>query len=244
MAHISWFSRIVWGSLLLGALFLILSPLLSKLGVMNFRLSFIGLAIGGALALIAAVVAVFGLYRPLRDQGRVNTLVAFLGGIGITAFLGYMVLGAMAKPPIHDISTDLENLPQFATLKPREYPDGRPFTEAQRKALHEVGYPKLKPLVVSGSVEQVAATAARVLEGMGLEVANVDAAAGSVEATASTFWFGFKDDMVVRVTTTETGRALVDARSVSRVGLSDVGANAKRIQAFLDALSKQLAQAS
>ncbi|MEM7570980.1 MAG: DUF1499 domain-containing protein [Pseudomonadota bacterium] len=242
MANISWFSRITWGALLLGMLILIAAPLLSKIGLVNFRASFIGLAIGGAFAVIAAVVAVFGLIRPLRDQGRLNTLIAFLGGLGIAGFLGYMVLSAMGKPPIHDISTDLENRPQFVSIAPREYPDGQPFTDAQRKALHEVGYKDLKPLVVSQGVETVTNTAASVLEAMGLTIADVDAATGRVEATESTFWFGFKDDLVVRVTTTETGKSLVDARSVSRVGLSDVGANAKRIETFFANLSSALSK--
>ncbi|MEO0412723.1 MAG: DUF1499 domain-containing protein [Pseudomonadota bacterium] len=242
MANISWFSRIIWGGLLLAILFLFISPLLSKLGIMNFSAAFIGLAIGGGLALIAAIVSVFGLIRPLRDQGRLNTFIAFIGGLAIAGFLGYTVLSAMAKPPIHDISTDLDNKPQFETLAPREYPDGQLFTDVQRKALQQVGYRKLKPLVVSEPVGRVTAAAAQVLEGMGLRIEALDEPKGHVEATDSTFWFGFKDDMVVRVTTTEGGRSIVDARSVSRVGIGDVGANAKRIEAFLDQLGKRLAQ--
>ena len=57
---------------------------------------------------------------------------------------------------------------------------------------------------------------------------------GRVEATATTFWFGFKDDVVVRVREYETG-SKIDVRSVSRVGASDLGANAARIERFLNA---------
>ena len=48
--------------------------------------------------------------------------------------------------------------------------------------------------------------------------------------------FGFKDDVVVRVRENAEGGSLVDVRSVSRVGRSDLGVNAKRIGAILQGL--------
>jgi uncharacterized protein (DUF1499 family) len=71
-----------------------------------------------------------------------------------------------------------------------------------------------------------------VLQDLGLEIVNEDKAAGMIEATATTFWFGFKDDVVLRIRPTANG-SIVDVRSVSRVGQSDLGANAKRIRAIL-----------
>ncbi|MCZ0942003.1 MAG: DUF1499 domain-containing protein, partial [Gammaproteobacteria bacterium] len=61
---------------------------------------------------------------------------------------------------------------------------------------------------------------------------------GLIEATATTFWFGFKDDVAVRVRPHPQG-ALVDVRSVSRVGRSDGGVNAKRIGEILRRLSAE-----
>jgi len=46
----------------------------------------------------------------------------------------------------------------------------------------------------------------------------------------------FKDDVVVRVAPATNG-SRIDVRSVSRVGRSDLGANARRIRMFLTALS-------
>ena len=74
------------------------------------------------------------------------------------------------------------------------------------------------------------------VEAMGLEIVAVDEDAGTVEATDTTFWFGFKDDMVVRVRPAADGGSLVDARSVSRVGMSDLGKNAERILDLLNRL--------
>ena len=67
---------------------------------------------------------------------------------------------------------------------------------------------------------------------MGLELVNSDASQGIIEATETTAIWGFKDDMVVRITTLD-GKTAVDVRSVSRIGRSDLGANAKRIEKFL-----------
>ena len=72
---------------------------------------------------------------------------------------------------------------------------------------------------------------------MGWEIVDANPGQGRIEATDATFWFGFKDDMVVRVAPTETG-SRVDVRSLSRVGRSDVGTNAKRIRAFLARLPR------
>jgi len=63
-----------------------------------------------------------------------------------------------------------------------------------------------------------------------------DAAAGRIEATATTRWFGFKDDVIVRIRPEAAG-SRVDVRSVSRVGRGDLGANAARVREFLAKLS-------
>jgi uncharacterized protein (DUF1499 family) len=81
---------------------------------------------------------------------------------------------------------------------------------------------------------QKAIDAARALD---WEIVASDAPAGRIEATATTMWFGFKDDIVVRVRPEAGGGSRVDVRSVSRVGQSDVGANAKRIREFIRRLA-------
>ncbi len=73
---------------------------------------------------------------------------------------------------------------------------------------------------------------------MGWEIIAVHEPVGKIEATAQTFWFGFKDDIIVRIQPDSTG-SLVDVRSVSRVGVSDLGANARRIRKYLTLLAEQ-----
>ena len=149
-------------------------------------------------------------------------------------------LQAMARsvPPIHDISTDTENPPAFVAIaerrrgapNPAAY-DGPEVAAQQRKA-----YPDLGPLTLSSPPDRVLTAAEAVARRQGWEVVAVAPAEGRLEATATTPWFGFKDDVVVRVTPAGTG-SRVNVRSKSRVGRSDLGANAKRIRAFLAELS-------
>ena len=99
------------------------------------------------------------------------------------------------------------------------------------------GYPDLVSLEVSASPEDVLEKAEALAEAMEWEIVAVDAAAGRLEATDTSRFFQFKDDIVVRLTTTGGGTR-IDVRSVSRVGRSDVGVNAARITEFLAALER------
>ena len=71
---------------------------------------------------------------------------------------------------------------------------------------------------------------------MGWEIVESDPERGRIEATDTTPWFGFQDDIVVRVRPEGVG-SRVDVRSVSRVGRSDGGTNARRIEDYLEKLT-------
>ena len=102
--------------------------------------------------------------------------------------------------------------------------------------LQENAYPEVRTHESNLTPEQALEVAVAVLESMGLEIVDTNPAEGRVEATATTRWFGFKDDVVVRIRETSDG-SRIDVRSVSRVGQSDLGANAARIMVFLDGFS-------
>jgi uncharacterized protein (DUF1499 family) len=123
---------------------------------------------------------------------------------------------ARAVPPINDITTDLEKASQL-----------------QAKA-----YPRIQPLMLEAPPAQAFAAALAMAREMGWEIAAEDAKAGRIAAVATTFWFGFKDDVEVRVTPLDKG-SRVDVRSKSRVGKGDAGANAKRVREYLARLGQQ-----
>jgi uncharacterized protein (DUF1499 family) len=185
--------------------------------------------------LAAAALAAIALAWPLSRSGRVEiALFALVIGLGVSYVPFEFQRRAQSVPRIHDITTDTENPPQFVAVLPLRAgaPNtaaygGREIAEQQRK-----GYPDLVPLEL-GVPPSAAFTRVRdAAEGMGWRIVAADAAAGRLEATDSTLWFGFKDDIVVRIAPQGSG-SRIDVRSVSRVGRSDLGTNARRVQDFL-----------
>ena len=192
----------------------------------------------GVAASISAVALVIMLIDP-RQRTRIwMPVTASLLAIAAIAPPLMMLSTAKSLPLIHDVSTDLAEPPPFVSLMEvrKQAPNGFAHGGAAIAAEQQKGYPDLKSLVVKqppGEAVQRAIDAAR---SMGWEIVASDAAAGRIEATDTTAWFGFKDDIVVRIRPEGEG-SRIDVRSVSRVGLSDLGANAKRIRAFLARLS-------
>lgn len=141
---------------------------------------------------------------------------------------------AKAAPAIHDITTDTDDPPRFvaaleirkASPNPSEY--GGPEIAAKQKA----AYPELRPLVLPDAPEQAFDKALAAAKSLGWEILAAVPAEGRIEATDTTRWFRFKDDVVIRVRPKDVG-SIVDARSVSRVGRGDVGTNARRLRRFL-----------
>lgn len=196
---------------------------------------FLSLLGGGLLALIALLLALVGLLvgRTAAKPARGRLLAALLIGLLFTGFLATRPLAADDAPAIHDITTDLADPPQFETLPLRADNLAGVGSEETWKRLHAQGYPDLRPLILPGTVPEVTARVAAAARAAGWEVAAVDAAQGRVEATDSVSYIRFKDDIVLRVRPEGDGtRSRVDMRSVSRIGVSDMGVNAKRIRRF------------
>jgi hypothetical protein len=201
-------------------------------------------AAGGVVIALAALIVA------RRSRGRVLTnLLALLVAGGFVAFLGLQVRTAYSVVPLHDITTNLADVPQFSRLTVRadnldNVPDlGRPELtmlepEARWKAVHRQAYGDLRTIRVDAPVAEVVARAERLARERGWEVAVADPASGRLEATETTRFFRFKDDVVVRARPAPGGGTDVDMRSISRVGGSDVGVNAKRIRAFLSDLQQ------
>lgn len=212
------------------------------LGVLRYAL------LAAASGVLLAVLAWFVSRRSGVGTGWLNVL-ALVTGLLFIAYLGSMIVTARSLPMIHEATTNLDDVPQFSRLTVRgdnldKVPDeGKAelaalSPEERWKALHRRAYADLRPLRLAAPPELVLKQAEQLARNRGWEVAAVDRAAGTLEATATTLFFRFKDDVVVRVRpdpANATG-SMVDMRSISRVGLSDLGVNAKRIRAFLTGL--------
>jgi uncharacterized protein (DUF1499 family) len=145
---------------------------------------------------------------------------------------------AQSVPPIHDITTDFTDPPPFVTLKAvrEESPNGLKYGGEEIAAQQRKAYQDIHPALVAMPPAQATQRVIDAARAMGWEVVGSDAVAGRVEATDTTGWFGFKDDISIRVRPDPNG-SRVDVRSVSRVGRSDIGANATRVRDFLARLS-------
>ena len=182
------------------------------------------------VAIAAALVAAIALAIPkVRARGLVLPTAALLVGLAVLYVPLRFLQSARAVPPINDITTDTENPPRYMTA-PRAYP-GAEFARQQRAA-----YPDIAPVLLLQPPREAFAKAVAAAEAMGWEVVGRDAAAGTIEAVDTTKWFGFKDDIAIRITPTPEGGSRIDIRSKSRVGRSDLGTNARRIRAYAERL--------
>ena len=144
---------------------------------------------------------------------------------------------ASRVPRIHDITTDTASPPRFVSVVPLRAgaPNSVEYGGPELAAQQRQGYPDLQPLSLPVPPNQAFDRALATARKMGWEIVASDPPSGRIEATDTTFWFGFKDDVVIRVAPAENG-SRIDVRSLSRVGLSDVGTNAARIRRYLAAL--------
>ena len=219
-----------------------LGALGTKFGLWAFTGGFRLLAAGAVLATLASFLGVIAYIVALRKQllaERSTLLIGIFLGVVVLAILGTQYSAASSVPPIHNISTDTENPPQFdkiVAIRSAAQANPLAYDTAALAPQQTAAYPWVKPLTLMAPVDEVVDRAEAVMRDMGLEIVSSNKTTGLVEATATTFWFGFKDDVAVRVQPAADGGTQVDLRSVSRVGQSDLGANAARIGEILKGL--------
>ena len=228
-----------WGAIA-GSAAVVVAPLGHRLGLLPLGLAFALVAVGflvlvaGALLLIVAAV---------RRRVTPGTERLAYGALAVAVIVILFPLSALisggAAPPIHDVTTDTESPPTFVAAVALNAPgrtdyEGDAVAEQQRAA-----YPDIRPVTLPVDTGSAFDQALGAVERMGWELLEADPAGLRIEATDRTFWFGFSDDVVIRITDTGESGSRVDVRSLSRVGGGDLGANARRVQALLAALTDE-----
>jgi uncharacterized protein (DUF1499 family) len=201
-----------------------------RTGLTIFRWS----AYGGIGAVVVSALAILSVLRLVSWRSFLWALIGLIIGAALVTVSWRWMQVAKSVPPIHDITTDTANPPEFVAIarlqrknwNPLQY--GGPAVAAQQ---HNA-YPDIVPLLMAIPPNSAFDRAFSVAGRMGWEIVDANRAEGRIEAVATTFWFGFKDDIVIRIEKSDSG-SRVDIRSVSRVGVSDLGTNAKRIREFL-----------
>jgi len=207
----------------------------TRWGLWHFRTGFMLLtwAAYGAL-----VVVVLGLVALVVNRSSNKAIFFALASIVLGMFVAgipwQMKQRAQHVPPIHDITTDTENPPAFVAILPlrADAPNSVEYKGTEIAAQQRKAYPDLQPLTVNAPQDVAFRKALRAARDAGWDIVESRPDQGRLEATDTTLWFGFKDDIVVRVTSLDS-TSRIDVRSVSRVGKSDVGTNATRIRTYL-----------
>ena len=199
----------------------------------------LSLTLGSLLLVIGAVVAAIGLVRSRGTAGQASfPLTAGALTVGVAAIINAVVfISSGGGPPIHDISTDTVSPPQFVAVVGLRGPNDNPpkYAGNESARLQLEAYPDIQTIVLLNPRGFVFEQALTVAEDMGWEIVASNADEGRIEATATTPWVGFKDDVVVRIQA-KGPEIRVDLRSKSRLGRGDMGVNAKRVRAFRDRL--------
>lgn len=202
----------------------------------------------GCVALAAGLVWAVTAFFSDESGGARYGAIGLIGSIVLAGPMLYDKAYDWQDPPIHDISTDTEYAPEFvALLQERagaengpEY-DGPKLVPFEGKmqtvsSLQHKYYGYLRPIMVITPPERLFRRAVQAAYGMGWHIVSVVPDAGRLEATDTDFWFGFTDDIVIRVKPAGMG-ARLDVRSKSRELQNDRGENAHRIRAFAKLLA-------
>lgn len=215
------------------------------------------LIIGAGILSIVALI--LGAIKAPRIQPVLLSIFSLIILFLVFGRLGHLGSVARTLPPIHDVQTDWSDPVHFSEtiMKARgdtsnpvlddpiipeaasaRWPGmgGRRVAEVQMES-----YQPLQTVIKPVSPEIMFTAAFLVLNDMGIEVVVNDEENHRLEGTYTSQWYGFKDDIAVRIRPKGEGSE-IDVRSTSRVGLSDLGANIERVHSFLERLNAKLAE--
>lgn len=245
-----WHARLARALAIFLPIFLMASALGTKFGLWSWQTGLAAVGLGGLILIgLTALIAIVSIVLILRSgtrRGILSSVFGLIVPLGFALIFAPVILGA-GSHPIHDMSTDIANPPAFSAeilaaraesganpINAYDTPLGEteqfgeakpPLAQMTTAQIVSQNYPKLSPLATGETEPDAAVNALQLaMADMGFTGIRYDAETGSVEGLAETFWFGFQDDIVARVS-----EGQIDFRSVSRVGQSDLGANAKRI---------------
>ncbi len=142
--------------------------------------------------------------------------------------------------PLIDLDAN-ERWPGTGGRRVAEVQEEAEFDTATHRSPREKPYPMIAPLIMPVTAEAAYGAALAAVQDRGWSIVMEDAETGRIDATETSFWFGFREDIMIRVRATEDG-ARIDVRSTSRHRLSDLGTNARRIRDLLNEIESRIAK--
>jgi len=234
---VRWLPAAALALAIIALLLLVAGPLGWRAGWWHFRVGFTYLMPYAAYCGLAAMALAILALIVTRRQIALAILALVIGGAMAYVPWSYGQMRGV-YPPIHDITTDMQNPPEFRAVLPlREAEKANPVAYEGAKVSDEQkkAYPDIRPLTLALPPKEAFDRALKVAQDRGWTIVASDPAEGRIEAYQRSRWFGFTDDVVIRITASDGG-SRIDARSVSRWGRCDFGVNANRIGGFLAAL--------
>ena len=200
-------------------------------GLLLYAISCLGAAL---LLLVSIVMLVLPRFGHWRKAISMRAIIMLPGALLLLSLAG----GSGGYPPIHDITTDIDDPPIF-TVAPKQRGAGANSLELDSEVIsqQQQAYADIQTIVSEAAIDEVFDRAVQVATNLGWDIYHQDRNTGVIEAVDTTSIMGFKDDVMIRVRSNAQG-TLLDLRSSSRVGVSDLGANAKRIRAFVQAFNQ------
>ncbi len=205
----------------------------SGFGFWPFTVGFLFLIVALALAVVAVLTGLFALLKGRRTGvPKGGLILGMLCALVFMGWLGSWVSKGASAPFIHDVTTDLANPPAFTKLTLRKDNLAGVKSEAEWRTLHAGAYGDIQPLRLALAPAAAIGRAEALVKARGWDVALVTA--DRIEATETASSFRFKDAVIITASASADGKgSVVNMRSVSRVGESDLGVNAARVRAFL-----------
>ena len=221
---------------------------LYRIRILSLGAAFGSIKYGAYGGIVAAVLGLALLPPAWRARAGVPPFIAPVVAIllgTISWGVPYLWLRkAESVPAIHDITTDTRNPPQFlpdvvALRAAAGATNSTVYGGARVAALQRKAYPDIRPMFFKLTPSALFAGALRAAKAMGWKLDSEHPNRGIIEASSTTLWFGFTDDIVIRIEPQADGSRL-DIRSESRIGESDIGRNAARILRFRAILYRTL----
>ena len=255
MRHQPLLAKTAFAAFVIGALIALTACSGARLGFWDVDFGIKLLVPGLAIGVIGLFCGAAWIWRALAMNNSLGWRIGSIGLLGALVLTGIpanYLWHVYTLPPIHDISTDIGDAPQFVALvalrkgatNPPSY-DGPVMITYQGEKMttalaQKNAWQDIKPLeLLAGTTPQHEFVskffwrALNAVNGLGWQVAAFDVKSGRIEATSATLWFGSVSDIVIRVRPAGKIGVRIDVRAKSRAGASDAGRNAQLVHAFL-----------
>ena len=228
-----------FGFILLAILLAMAGPIGSRIGWWDFDGAVVILkwaAYGGIAAAILCLSGLFMAYPGSKRRGFIYSLLGLIIIVPMLLFLQSWKEAKLTLPPIQDITTNTEEPPSFWYA-----PNSQEYGGVGVAAYQEEAYPDIQPLILSIDTNKAFDLSVAALKELGWQLYEPNRTDMHIEATETTFWFGFSDDVSIHITPTDDGGTRIDVRSTSRFGGGgDGGTNANRIRRFFKVFKEKM----